>query len=367
MIIVEGPRVFALSRLGSGWPGPAPSPDFCAARHVRRRTCRGALGAEARTAARSGVPGPRISFGQKAFDGSGIPWARCFHEDRGDGALIVVPPGVACKGIIDPLPERLRGLIRRHNHVSCPAAGIQLRAAAHIGPVEHDGHGFVGSDINLLFRMLEARPLKRALAGSGAELALIVSDHVYRSLVCRCTGTARNTPWRTAPPPGRSGPARHSSPARSSGPPPSPRYPARPCTRRLLTARPPTPPTPGRHRRGSRRNQRDPPPCHQYPAQRHRQARRKRNISAPHSNGAASSANVTAAQAVRLTRTRGMRCRTYRGSMARHPPTGKRTSRSASTTSSLSSATARLARFAAALCSGITCWTCTTPRGRTVR
>ncbi len=93
---------------------------------------------------------------------------------------------MACKGIIDPLPERLRGLIRRHNHVSCPAAGIQLRAAAHIGPVGHDGHGFVGSDINLLFRMLEARPLKRALAGSGAELALIVSDDVYRSLVCRC-------------------------------------------------------------------------------------------------------------------------------------------------------------------------------------
>jgi hypothetical protein len=65
-------------------------------------------------------------------------------------------------------------------------ASIQLRAAAHIGPVEHDGHGFVGSDINLLFRMLESRPLKRALAGSGAELALMVSEDVYRSLVCRC-------------------------------------------------------------------------------------------------------------------------------------------------------------------------------------
>ena len=97
-----------------------------------------------------------------------------------------MPPDIASKGIIDPLPERLRGLIRRHNHVSCQAAGIQLRAAAHIGPVEHDGHGFVGSDINLLFRMLEARPLKHALAGSGAELALMVSEEVYRSLVCRC-------------------------------------------------------------------------------------------------------------------------------------------------------------------------------------
>jgi class 3 adenylate cyclase len=122
---------------------------------------------------------------QQAFDGSGIPWARCFHEDRGDGVLVVVPPDLAAKGIIDPLPELLRSLIRRHNHVSCQAAGIQLRAAVHIGPVEHDGHGFVGSDINLLCRMLEARPLKHALAGSGAALALMVSEDVYRSLVCR--------------------------------------------------------------------------------------------------------------------------------------------------------------------------------------
>ena len=97
----------------------------------------------------------------KAFDGSGIPWADCFCEDRGDGALIVVPPVVPCKGLIDPLPERLRGLIRRHNHVSRDAAGIQLRAAAHIGPVEYDGHGFVGTDINLLFRMLDARPFEK--------------------------------------------------------------------------------------------------------------------------------------------------------------------------------------------------------------
>ena len=124
-------------------------------------------------------------FLEKAFDSSGISWSCCFHEDRGDGVLVVVPPGVACTGIIDPLPERLRGLIRRHNHVSCEAAGIQLRAAAHIGPVDHDGHGFVSSDINLLFRMLEARPLKLALNGSGADLALIISDYVYRNVVCR--------------------------------------------------------------------------------------------------------------------------------------------------------------------------------------
>jgi hypothetical protein len=124
-------------------------------------------------------------FLQKAFDDSDIPWADCFCEDRGDGALVVVPPGIAFKAVIDPLPERLRRLVRRHNHLSSQAAGLQLRAAAHIGPVEHDGHGFVGSDVNFLFRMLDARSVKRTIAETGADLALIVSDHVYRSLVCR--------------------------------------------------------------------------------------------------------------------------------------------------------------------------------------
>jgi class 3 adenylate cyclase len=121
---------------------------------------------------------------QVAFDDSGIPWQDCFNEDRGDGALIVVPPGISFKGLIHPLPERLRDLIRRHNHVSCESAAIQLRAAAHIGPVDYDGHGFVGSDVNFAFRMLEARPVKRLLAASGAELCLAVSDYVYHSFVC---------------------------------------------------------------------------------------------------------------------------------------------------------------------------------------
>jgi hypothetical protein len=122
---------------------------------------------------------------RKAFDGAGIPWAGCWHEDRGDGTLVVLPPGLSGQGLVGSVPERLRGLVRRHNHVSCDTARIQLRTAAHVGLVEHDGHGFVGSDVNLLFRMLDSGALKRALAGSRADLALIVSDYVYDSLVRR--------------------------------------------------------------------------------------------------------------------------------------------------------------------------------------
>ena len=122
---------------------------------------------------------------EQAFDASGIPWNACFTEDRGDGALVVIPPNIGAKAIIDPLPERLRTLIRRHNHVSRDAARIQLRVAAHMGPVDHDGHGFIGTDVNFLFRMLDARPLRAALAGTGADLAYITSEYVYSNIVCR--------------------------------------------------------------------------------------------------------------------------------------------------------------------------------------
>jgi hypothetical protein len=122
---------------------------------------------------------------REAFQTSGLPWDRCHHEDRGDGALVILPPGIFAHGIINPFPERLRSLIRRHNRMSCPAAQIQIRAAAHLGPVYRDDHGLVGDDINLLFRMLNAKPLRTALAGSGTELALAISAYMYDSFVRR--------------------------------------------------------------------------------------------------------------------------------------------------------------------------------------
>jgi hypothetical protein len=122
---------------------------------------------------------------QAAFDRSDVPWFSCAHEDRGDGVLVIVPPMISVAGLVDPVPERLRGLVRRHNRVSCEAAQIQLRVAAHIGPVHNDGHGFVGRDVSLLCRLLDARSLKRMLAQSGAEVAFIASGYVYENVICR--------------------------------------------------------------------------------------------------------------------------------------------------------------------------------------
>jgi class 3 adenylate cyclase len=122
---------------------------------------------------------------RQAFNSSGIPWDLCPQQDRGDGPLIIIPPGNAAHAIIDPLPDRLRHLIRRHNRFAVPAARLQVRAAIHAGPVFRDEHGYAGEDINLLCRMLDAQPLRDALTGTTAELALIVSAHIHDTIVLR--------------------------------------------------------------------------------------------------------------------------------------------------------------------------------------
>lgn len=119
-----------------------------------------------------------------AFERSDVPWSNCYHEDRGDGVLVVAPPMIPAAALV-PIPDRLRALIRRHNRVSCVDARIQLRTAAHLGPVHHDGRGLIGTAINLLCRLLDARPLKQRLADPTTEIALIASDYLYYSVI-RC-------------------------------------------------------------------------------------------------------------------------------------------------------------------------------------
>ena len=122
---------------------------------------------------------------ERAFDGAGNPWRSCPHEDRGDGVVVVVPPVMPVDALADPLPERLYGLIRVHNRLSSEDARIQLRAAAHVGKVYHDRHGFAGDAASHLFRLLQAPGLKQRLTTSESDLAFIASDYFYETVIRR--------------------------------------------------------------------------------------------------------------------------------------------------------------------------------------
>ena len=62
-------------------------------------------------------------------------------------------------------------------------AQIRLRLAAHIGECHHDRYGLAGAAINQLFRMLDAPALRDAVRIADSELALLISDYLYDSVI----------------------------------------------------------------------------------------------------------------------------------------------------------------------------------------
>jgi hypothetical protein len=123
-----------------------------------------------------------------AFDAAGVGWEECPHEDRIDGVLVIVPLRMPTAVLIDPLLPHLQAGLRLHNRLSAAIARIGLRVAIHIGEVHRDHHGFAGTAINHVVRLIETPGSGEAPTAGGAELCLIVSDYVYDSVVRHCRG-----------------------------------------------------------------------------------------------------------------------------------------------------------------------------------
>jgi hypothetical protein len=119
----------------------------------------------------------------QAFERAGIRWHQCYHEDRGDGVFVLAPANQIKAPFVESLPLALVGALRAHNSSHVEPERIRLRMALHAGEITHDGHGVSGAAANFAFRLLEAPPLKSALAGSPGVLALIASSWFYEEVV----------------------------------------------------------------------------------------------------------------------------------------------------------------------------------------
>lgn len=115
----------------------------------------------------------------EAFAMTGLPWERCYREDRGDGALIVAPTDIEPTDMLAPLAHHLTALLRRSNKLASDTARLKVRVAVHSGRIHSDEHGVTGRSLVHLSRLLDAPAFKRALNASGADLGMIVSDHLY--------------------------------------------------------------------------------------------------------------------------------------------------------------------------------------------
>lgn len=101
-----------------------------------------------------------------SFARSGVPWERCRCEDRGDGALVLIPPDVPKNLLAGPLPLELVAALEKHNAACEFQARMRLRAVLHAGEVHLDEYGAAGAAIYLAFRLLESAALRSVLAGS---------------------------------------------------------------------------------------------------------------------------------------------------------------------------------------------------------
>ncbi|KAA2258141.1 hypothetical protein F0L68_24520 [Solihabitans fulvus] len=120
----------------------------------------------------------------QAFADAAIDLAACHVEDRGDGAMILVPPSVPKSRLADALPPRVVAALLRYNTISSSEARIRLRLALHAGDLRDNGQGKVGHALNFAFRILEAPTAKTELARSNGLLAVIASDPFYREVIC---------------------------------------------------------------------------------------------------------------------------------------------------------------------------------------
>ncbi|XVQ11366.1 hypothetical protein ACQP1W_01960 [Spirillospora sp. CA-255316] len=127
---------------------------------------------------------------KQAFDRANVKWRACYHEDRGDGVLILVPPEVAFKErlVVDVL-QHLAVALAGHNELHAQGARVRLRIALHAGEIYQDEHGVSGTAANVAFRLLDAKPLKHALAHSAGALAVIASDRIFHDVIRHTPGS----------------------------------------------------------------------------------------------------------------------------------------------------------------------------------
>jgi tetratricopeptide (TPR) repeat protein len=119
----------------------------------------------------------------RAFMESGVAWDSCVSEDRGDGALILVPPEVPKTCLVTVLLGRLTAAVSWHNARCAVPEQMRLRVALHAGEVYRDAHGVAGAAVNHTFRLADAPALRSALDASPGVLALIVSDWLFGEVV----------------------------------------------------------------------------------------------------------------------------------------------------------------------------------------
>lgn len=119
---------------------------------------------------------------RRAFRRAGLRRWSVSVEDRGDGMILLVPATKSTVSLLDPVIPTLAAQVRRHNETAAPR--IRLRISLHVGVVDRDPTGWVGSDLITACRLVDSPAVRRYLRQRpDADVVVAVSDVVYTGIV----------------------------------------------------------------------------------------------------------------------------------------------------------------------------------------
>lgn len=118
-----------------------------------------------------------------ALGGAGIDPDRTPHVDLGDGTMVLLDPRLPASRVVEALLPRLAASLAAGNRRAAAGERLRLRVAVHRGEVLIDPHGFVGGALVEASRLSNTAVLREQLDAGSADLAVIVSDLVWRELL----------------------------------------------------------------------------------------------------------------------------------------------------------------------------------------
>lgn len=119
---------------------------------------------------------------------AGIDWNICHTEDRGDGALVIIPGHVPAVDVVHRLMNRLAANLLRHNRRALTGRRFSLRVAIDIGPVSAHEHGVSGETVISAARLVEATRLKAAVLEPDVVIGLAISPFVFARVIRHMPG-----------------------------------------------------------------------------------------------------------------------------------------------------------------------------------
>jgi DNA-binding CsgD family transcriptional regulator len=111
-------------------------------------------------------------------------------QAQGDGGLALLPAvdGVDEPRLIVSLIDALDSGLRRVNEDLALRPPIRLRVALDEGGVYRTVHGYAGPSVTAVRRLCDAAGVRSMLRASGAQLVVVVTDHLYRGILAHAPG-----------------------------------------------------------------------------------------------------------------------------------------------------------------------------------